>query len=326
MEVRCECGKQLRIPDSLAEKMAKCPGCGKVFKVPAASAAAPGAEKVIVACACGQKLAAPASAVGKQVKCPRCGAAVPVTALSRTSAPAPAYKTTGEDSFELDLSSTSPEPPERDDPSTFAVAGANCANCGSPLEPGAQFCVTCGTFVTTGTRADGVDVATIEREKRAGRKSSLIVAGIIAGVLALAGGTLWYVGLDKIPFLNKASSTPDSGPSSEPAVTPTKKPAAKEAVKFGPGRLKKKKDEGYLENVAFAPDRFRAKTGKLAMEQLVKAFEAEHGRLPKDLDELQTYEKLPPLRDGLEYDYDSKTGKVEVVRTRDRQQAATTAE
>ena len=36
IQIRCQCGKALKIPDTAAGKAVKCPGCGKTLKVPAA--------------------------------------------------------------------------------------------------------------------------------------------------------------------------------------------------------------------------------------------------------------------------------------------------
>jgi len=41
VSLKCQCGKNLNIPDSLAGKAVKCPGCSKVLKVPAAKPQAP---------------------------------------------------------------------------------------------------------------------------------------------------------------------------------------------------------------------------------------------------------------------------------------------
>ena len=41
MQIKCSCGKALKVPDSLAGKQAKCPACGKVFKVPAGKSPPP---------------------------------------------------------------------------------------------------------------------------------------------------------------------------------------------------------------------------------------------------------------------------------------------
>ena len=40
IQIKCQCGKALNIPDGLAGKAVKCPGCSKVLKVPATGGAA----------------------------------------------------------------------------------------------------------------------------------------------------------------------------------------------------------------------------------------------------------------------------------------------
>ncbi len=42
IQIRCQCGKALKIPDNAAGKAVKCPGCGKTMKVPAAGGAGRG--------------------------------------------------------------------------------------------------------------------------------------------------------------------------------------------------------------------------------------------------------------------------------------------
>jgi hypothetical protein len=58
IQVKCQCGKALKVKDELAGKAVKCPGCAKVIKVgqPGAKAAAPAAKKTPAA-----RPAAPAS-------------------------------------------------------------------------------------------------------------------------------------------------------------------------------------------------------------------------------------------------------------------------
>ena len=52
------------------------------------------------------------------------------------------------------------------------------------------------------------------------------------------------------------------------------------------------------------------------IEQAIKRFHAEQGRLPQDLDELVAkgaMTQVPPAPRGMKYDYDSKTGVIKVV-------------
>ena len=52
------------------------------------------------------------------------------------------------------------------------------------------------------------------------------------------------------------------------------------------------------------------------IDQGIKRFYADQGRLPKDLDELVAkgaMTQIPPAPRGMKYDYDSKTGVIKVV-------------
>jgi len=69
------------------------------------------------------------------------------------------------------------------------------------------------------------------------------------------------------------------------------------------------------------PSRPAPPTNRIAMEppaaagEVIKAFQDEKGRLPRDLLELEAAGyRLPPLPPGLEYDYDANTGRVMVWR------------
>ena len=42
IQIKCKCGKALKIPDAMVGKAVKCPGCSSVLKVPAKPAASPG--------------------------------------------------------------------------------------------------------------------------------------------------------------------------------------------------------------------------------------------------------------------------------------------
>ena len=56
--------------------------------------------------------------------------------------------------------------------------------------------------------------------------------------------------------------------------------------------------------------------GTVGLDQAIKTFYTEEGRLPKDLDELVTkgtIGQIPPPPRGMKYDYDAKTGVVKVV-------------
>ncbi len=85
--VKCDCGKQMRVPDEHRGKRFKCPACGAGLvaggddkPAPAASKtpAAPAGGGIAFACKCGKKLQVKAEHAGKTLKCPQCGEALRV--------------------------------------------------------------------------------------------------------------------------------------------------------------------------------------------------------------------------------------------------------
>ena len=56
--------------------------------------------------------------------------------------------------------------------------------------------------------------------------------------------------------------------------------------------------------------------GGVGLDQAIKVFQSEEGRLPKDLNELVTkgtIREIPPPPPRMKYDYDAKTGVIKVV-------------
>lgn len=71
IKVTCDCGKSLNVPDKLAGKKGKCPTCGAVLNIPAASG---GGDDELDA-------APPAKASGGGKKCPNCSKQWPADAV-----------------------------------------------------------------------------------------------------------------------------------------------------------------------------------------------------------------------------------------------------
>jgi len=331
MQVKCGCGKQLKIPDTLAGKNAKCPGCGKVFKVPAApSAAADAPAKIVVECSCGKKLAAPASAAGKRVRCPACNAAVAVPA-AKPAAEAPTAPGKDGSDFQLDmfepppppsagtLQSSSPRGTSQDGGEEYDISASRCPNCDATLDPGVQFCISCGTHLGSGAKMEGVNVEELTQEKARGKKASLIVGGAVAAVVLISAVT-WFLVKPKFDFSFFGSKSDSGDTSTAPSEKP---PAEKKPPKLGPPPLEKRPDEGYLEIVVYQPGRARAKLNQIGGEQAIKAFEIEHERFPESIEELERAGyRLAELQTGLEYEYDKETGKISIIRTKDKEAAA----
>lgn len=366
MQLKCSCGKILKVPDSMAGKNGKCPGCGKVFKVPvpkhaaprSAPAPRPAAGRIVVQCTCGKKLAAPASAAGKKVRCPACQNILSVPSSAAAPPPPPPKPETGEDElgFAADAFETEPAPsPAPASDGDYGVAEARCPNCGAQLEDGARICVQCGANLAGGAKASPAKAGDAAGSKSRGRKKLVIILCVVLGALILLGGGGYALYafvvkpklLDVMPVPEqelekgmkqepKPAAGAESGgeaapgkekpgdqqpgdkkpePGEKPPATPAKRDEKTPALGPPPD---KKGDEGYLENVVYAPGRFRKKTTILGMQQAVQGFQATHGRLPKSLAELsQEYPSIPRPPHGTSYDYDPKTGKIDIKRLRD---------
>lgn len=202
MQVKCDCGKTLNVPDTLAGKNARCPGCSKVFKVPGAPPPAGAPTKIQFECACGKKLSAPASAAGRKISCPGCsndlvvpkpdGAPAAPAPKAAAPAPKPAPAPAAGDDLSLDDTPAPPEPakaappppapePPKED-AMYGVATTKCPSCKAELEAGSQFCTSCGTNISTGTKVDGA-VAAPTAPKAAAKAGFMDkIKGILAGL------------------------------------------------------------------------------------------------------------------------------------------------
>ncbi|QDT11221.1 zinc ribbon domain-containing protein [Planctomycetes bacterium K23_9] len=128
IQVKCQCGKALKVKDELAGKAVKCPGCGKVIKI-------------------GQKAAAP---VKPSVKPSAKPASKPAAARPPAAAAAPVG---GGDSLD-DLF---------DEEGFSDHVASLCPNCRAEMSTGAVFCTKCGFNKETGDlmqahKTAGVDI------------------------------------------------------------------------------------------------------------------------------------------------------------------------
>ena len=312
MQIKCACGKLLKVPDTLAGKNVKCPACNKVLKIPAESPQSTPeakAENIAIECSCGKRLAAPATAAGKRIRCPSCQAVLDVPTPSTDAQPSDPEEEAG---FQLDITPPEPAPTSSDD-SSYGVVGSQCPNCGAPLEFGSQFCVGCGTHLGSGSKVDGIDLGAIQQEKDAKKKSKLVVWGVIAGVVILLVVSAVLI----VPKLNLNFNfgSKDDKPG---AIKPAPKGGPMTQTP-GQTKIKKEGDEGYSTMVLRAPTRARAKTAELAATRAVALFETELNRFPNNQEELETTVgfKLQELPDGLYYYFDTEAEKIEVRSVKD---------
>jgi len=200
MQVTCSCGKLLNVPDTLAGKNVRCPGCKKVFKAEGVVAPATPPGKVAFACSCGRKLTAPVAAAGKKVACPACNkelvvpGAPPAAAPKLAPAAAPVF---------------APPPKDKDDGSgLYALSKPHCPSCKAEMEANAQFCIQCGTNLATGGKVQQADAQQQKAKSAAlSPKTKMIFIGV--GAVALIGGALGvWLALSKSGPPRQAPATP----------------------------------------------------------------------------------------------------------------------
>ncbi len=322
MQIKCPCGKRLQVPDSAAGKRVKCPSCRKVLEIPAAAAVpppapsvAPGAdsEKLVVVCSCGTKMAVPVSAAGKRVRCPKCKETMDIPAPPAADEFGVAVGSEPGDDFELDFNAGETPSPGASaagegDGNEYGIAAPKCPNCGRALDPGAQFCIGCGTHLGSGSKVDGIDVDAIQQEKQRRKKTKIVVASVIGAVVVVFGVSAALI----VPRVNWESLKfweSKSGPKSSDS-------GSKGGDKTGEGQqsiqIEKKGDEDYLTFLIRGPARQELKLALASTQQAVAAFEIDKGRFPASVDELQQeMGTLAELPDGTEYAIDPETGTVD---------------
>lgn len=73
-------------------------------------------------------------------------------------------------------------------------------------------------------------------------------------------------------------------------------------------------DEGYVGHLTKTHRKAREVASIEPARECVKAFQAMNGRYPRDIEELKKeFEDLPDPPDGMKYDYDPKTGRLDLV-------------
>jgi hypothetical protein len=384
MQLKCSCGKILRLPEEMAGKQGKCPGCGKVFHVPAAKGAPAAADgKIVFKCGCGRSLAVPAAGAGKSIRCPGCAQTVrvpfqgsPGSAAAPSKAAVPEFGEDLELEFDdgmpppdltaaktpphmppppeaegarqaFDLADTTPEArDEKPAGDEYDVTPEPCPTCGRNLEPGAGFCVHCGTNLRTGVRMDTAP-AVPQKKKGPGIVARfhlvkvaklLVLAAILLGVLILYTRVLVPL-YDRLtaegngdsaagspgprpPARPDEGATPPRRPQGPPAAkTEAPEPAEEKGLDYSNVPVEKPDDEWFLATIVYTPKRAQDKMLKHQVEQSVKAFQAINGRLPASLAEAARDMPFRRPPEGTAYLYDPETGQVELGRTREIQAA-----
>ena len=167
MQVKCQCGKVLTVPDSYAGKKARCPACRNVFTVDGKSTLGNG------------------DALPKD----RVVSTPDFNNLFEDGAPSKAAPKPSKPARKSSVKPTadSPKPSEE----TFTLAQQKCSHCGSPLPPGAQLCVECGTNLGTGAKIATVDVGELKAKKSEKKRQLFIIAAAVAAAVIVVGVTLF---------------------------------------------------------------------------------------------------------------------------------------
>lgn len=174
MQVKCQCGKVLTVPDSFAGKKARCPTCRNVFQVPGKA----------------QPIGNEAVPKDRIVKTPDFSDMFEDGDASDTPASKPdaSAKPEPKPAKKPDMGSFGKGPAPIDE--TFTLAQAKCNACGASLPAGAQLCVECGTNLGTGTKVAMAEVNTATSGKVDKKKNVIVIAAAIAATVIVVGVTL----------------------------------------------------------------------------------------------------------------------------------------
>ena len=127
--------------------------------------------------------------------------------------------------------------------------------------------------------------------------------------LTIIGALLLLPGCQKPQTPDESAQQAEQAQPKETAGSDAKPPAPQAEPEDGGGT-----PIDYLQTVTRQPKAVAKKLDALAMQQSLRAFEALEGRLPATLDELKKAGfDIPAPPAGTAYQYDPKTGKVELV-------------
>lgn len=167
IQITCQCGGKFAANRRARGKRVKCPGCGKVLRVPGGESTtqAPATGVFLLKCVCGAKLKIKKSALTSALKCPACGEPIRIKLPDQKITPP---------------TRPAPKPVEKGEP---------CPVCQQAVEPGAGVCVSCGTNVKIGQQLQTLDPVTMEaRKKRAGQIATAVAVVIVIVLLIIYMG------------------------------------------------------------------------------------------------------------------------------------------
>lgn len=180
LRVKCKCGKLLQIPEALAGKKVSCPGCKKLYRIPA--------EKFGLVAAAGPTAARPAAAAGAPA---RPAAATEIDAL--ISSPSEIDISPSQLDLLGDLGASSSDLVSHAPAQPAALK--ECPNCRKVMVESSVLCTACGFNTATGkvTKSKALKQAAPGRRADSrpggGTIAKILLLLILVGGVALVG---WY--------------------------------------------------------------------------------------------------------------------------------------
>lgn len=168
------CGKGIQVADAAAGKKGKCPACGILLTVPAATASlasvissSPGhtsaasasrlvEETIAFRCpTCNAGLKVPGKLAGRKGKCPKCGEplAIPTSSPKKQSRPVGMSPLDALAAVEASAVATPPpsvSAPQNQGTATSTIGGVRCPSCLALLPAEAKICAHCGIYLHSG--------------------------------------------------------------------------------------------------------------------------------------------------------------------------------
>jgi len=175
LRVKCKCGKTLSIPESLAGRKVGCPGCKKIYRIPAERFQAAGAKQPPRP----QPVAAAATASSEF------DALISPSQIDITPSELDLLGDLGQSSGDF-LSNAPAAPPAATKP---------CPNCKAPMAETAVLCTACGFNTAKGKLTRSAALKKTSKPTKGKAKRKLLPLVLVLILVAAGGGAAWFFAL-----------------------------------------------------------------------------------------------------------------------------------